>query len=587
MEWLLDVYPIGLFLAASLCWLSLAILWPQRGFTSTAALMGLALSSSMWALSYGLSLSSLDLYDPLGNAASGQPSLWPVISQLSELWFAPCYGIFVLYHHRYRLTRSSVTVLSALPLLHSLLLLSNPTEAVTALRLPSNWAVLHYSYSYVMLSLGVVLLPRTSFAYVSQRTSSGLWHWQRWEAYSYLPLAGIVSMLGISLDVFLSQPVHLAPLSASVSTALLVRYTLRHQLVNIAPVARSAVVESISQGVLVVDRAGHIVDVNQAAKNLLGLEASAILSQPAEEVFAKKQGIIGHYRDVAQTELETLRAGGRAFDIRISPLLYRQRNYGQVVVLRDVTERVEFEQELRRAKGAAEAASYAKSQFLANMSHELRTPLTAIIGFSELLMSQDLETEHHEYVQEIHQAGKHLFAIVSDVIDYATLEADDNPLEVSSFNVADLLHEAAQAAHGSIRQQGNQLSVLADDKLGTISSDRGKLARILAQLLSNAGKFTHEGQITLAAKRRLGRKGIEIKVIDTGIGIAPEHLHSIFTAFRQIDESYTRRYGGSGLGLALCERLCKQLGGSIVVESRLGEGSSFTVRIPEDPQQAL
>jgi signal transduction histidine kinase/CheY-like chemotaxis protein len=264
-------------------------------------------------------------------------------------------------------------------------------------------------------------------------------------------------------------------------------------------------------------------------------------------------------------------------------------NEAQRVTIR---ERERAAEALREAKEAAESASRAKSTFLANMSHELRTPLTGIIGYSELLQ-RDVErfgkAELLPDLLRIHKAGNHLLAVINDILDLSKIEADKMAIYTEHLDIAALLKDVIVTAHPLIEQNGNTIKADLPADLGVMYSDSTKIRQILLNLLSNAGKFTEQGHITLRATREGSTAGdwICINVTDTGIGISAEQIDRLFTEFTQADPSATRKYGGTGLGLALSRRLSRLLGGDITVTSTTGHGSTFAVRLPAsiDEQQ--
>jgi len=238
-----------------------------------------------------------------------------------------------------------------------------------------------------------------------------------------------------------------------------------------------------------------------------------------------------------------------------------------------------------QANEAARQASQAKSSFLANMSHELRTPLNAILGYSEMLAETAEESGQREMaadLQKIQTAGKHLLGLINDVLDLSKIEAGKMRLYLETFEVRRVVEEAAVTARPMIEQKGNRLDVRMPEGLGSIREDITKVRQVLLNLLSNAGKFTEKGVVTLEVRRDVGNAGnwVFFRVSDTGIGMTPEQRARLFEAFVQADAGTMRKYGGTGLGLAITRKLCLLMGGDIDVESTPGRGSAFTVRLP-------
>ncbi len=236
---------------------------------------------------------------------------------------------------------------------------------------------------------------------------------------------------------------------------------------------------------------------------------------------------------------------------------------------------------LEEAKDAAEQASRAKSAFLASMSHELRTPLNAVIGYSEMLEEEVTEAGQSEFVpdlRKIRAAGKHLLHLINSVLDLSKVEAGKMDVHLETAELEPLLEEVTSTVEPLVRERNNTLHVRIAPGLGSMSVDPVKLRQVLLNLLSNACKFTEHGTVTLTADR--GDGWATFAVTDTGIGMTPDQQQRLFTAFSQADSEISRKYGGTGLGLALSRRFCQLMGGDVTVDSAAGEGSTFTVRLP-------
>jgi signal transduction histidine kinase/ActR/RegA family two-component response regulator len=240
---------------------------------------------------------------------------------------------------------------------------------------------------------------------------------------------------------------------------------------------------------------------------------------------------------------------------------------------------------LTDAKDEADRANNAKSEFLAKMSHELRTPLNAVLGYSEILLEDaeiDGNGEQIADLQKISAAGKHLLAMVNDILDISKIEAGKMELHLETVDLGHLIDEVELTGRPLATKNTNSFAVQRGENLGSIVSDATKLRQTIFNLLSNAAKFTHNGQITLTATRSRHEDGewITISVRDTGIGIGVAQQAALFSNFSQASASITAKYGGTGLGLSLSQNLCRLMGGNISVESELGHGATFTIRLP-------
>ena len=255
-------------------------------------------------------------------------------------------------------------------------------------------------------------------------------------------------------------------------------------------------------------------------------------------------------------------------------------------LVRDVTDTKRLEEELTEARDRAEAGARAKSEFLANMSHELRTPLTSVIGFSGLLQESAVIPEaERRYVDRIATASEALLGVINDILDYSKLEADAVSLEPRAFDPAGMARAAVAMVEGQCKTRGLSLAVSVDPGLPpALVGDEGRLRQVALNFLSNAVKFTAEGEVRLDVEWSDGQ--LRVAVSDTGIGVPAEKIETLFERFSQADTSTTRLYGGTGLGLSISRRLIEMMGGAIGAESRPGEGSTFWFEVPLLPAEA-
>ncbi len=348
------------------------------------------------------------------------------------------------------------------------------------------------------------------------------------------------------------------------------------------------ILHSMLDGLLVVGPDGSIRTVNAACCRLLGYTERELLGQPVSAfLLAPIQGQTPATSARPREGTARTRSGGWLPVLVSSAELPGQpgEEVSSVWLFRDITRLKTTQNALITAMREAERANRAKSQFLANMSHELRTPLNAIIGYSEMLLEEATEAGRADLVgdlRRINGAGQHLLGLINDVLDLSKIEAGKMEVTPENFAVSSVVDDVVATIQHIVEDRSNRLTVDVAADLQPMYSDQLKVRQILFNILTNAAKFTHDGQIRFTVRPIKEQDGtwIEFTTSDTGIGMTQEQIDKVFGEFLQADSSTTREYGGTGLGLAISRRMARMLGGDITVTSTLGEGSTFIVRLP-------
>ncbi|MFP4597382.1 MAG: PAS domain-containing sensor histidine kinase [Persicimonas sp.] len=365
-----------------------------------------------------------------------------------------------------------------------------------------------------------------------------------------------------------------------------------------------AILETAPDGIVTADGQGRIYSANRAAAKIFEMKRDEIVGAMLRELVPSIAAAENQSGDNTTAILLTRgvehtgrRANGDEFPLEVNMgfLPSGVGEAGMVLIFRDIAGRKRVERELRAARDRALDASEAKSQFLANMSHELRTPLNGVIGYADMLREEiHLAREEGRGIKpkqfladlgRITGSGKHLLGIVEDILRLSTIESGDAELDIETFDICELVDEIAERLQARADDSGNDFRVDCDASVGQMRSDRDKVRQILRNLLTNAFKFTHDGRVELRVCRQPHPQHGEMvvfEIADTGIGMSQGQLDTIFEAFNQADNSSTRRFGGTGLGLTITHDFCRLLDGGIDVESTVDRGSTFTVRLPAD-----
>jgi signal transduction histidine kinase/ActR/RegA family two-component response regulator len=333
----------------------------------------------------------------------------------------------------------------------------------------------------------------------------------------------------------------------------------------------------IGQGILMLDVDGRLRIVNHRAAELLGHAEGLTIGETLPDDVVRLLALGEDHSDPRD-----VRVGDREIELATAPM----PDGGRLITLTDITAHRQNEAVLAEARDRAEAATRTRTAFLATMSHELRTPLNGVVGTMRLLEDCDDPEERSLYLGTMSQSAEHLLQIIDDILDITKLEADRITLDRAPFAVASTLRTAVELVGPRARDKGLAIDVeIAADVPPVLVGDAARLRQVLVNLVGNAVKFTERGCVILRADRvpptaAVHPGALRIRVQDTGIGIAQEHLGSLFLKFSQLDGSITRRFGGTGLGLAISRELIEKMGGEITVTSTLGEGSTFTLVVP-------
>jgi PAS domain S-box-containing protein len=349
--------------------------------------------------------------------------------------------------------------------------------------------------------------------------------------------------------------------------------------------------EQSNDAIIIHDTNGNIIDVNQMACDLFGYSQDELKQKSIIDLIAPEEieKITAEFINIFTTgssrqETKMIRPDGTVIYVDVNATLLKNQGNLVQAVGRDITDRIKAKNAMQNAKIEAETANRTKSEFLANMSHELRTPLNSIIGFSDIMLDGivgELELKQEHYLQNISDSGKHLLDLINSILDISKIEAGKMDLYYEEINAERTAYEIISMMQTLTTKKNIVVDVHVPDGLPMINADRSKIKQVLYNLLGNAIKFTdNKGNITIHAA--VENRKMQISVIDTGIGISHDDQKKLFKPFSQIDSSTSRKYAGTGLGLALVKDIVELHGGRIWVESEVGEGSNFTFEIPID-----
>lgn len=578
--------------------------WSRRGEPGVAAFLCTSVGLAAWSLFYSLEIMSAEFAAKL---------LWHKLVYTTLVLVPGPWALFLYYYdtRTKRVPRWIPWGLAIEPLFFVLLTWTNDRyhqllwqsvtlrgeiPELTFERGAFFWV--HTGYSYILILVATFFFVRM----LTRAPDIARWQLILLGFTAFFPL--LINVIHV-LELTPFHPLDLTPFALATAGTAASWYAFRFEIWDFLPTARSQIVESLNDGVIVLDVDHVIVDINPAALTLLGIGRNDAVGSPIARLlpdwdgWRRAQGAAS-----ASWELELPCAGG-VYYVDLVYLTLRRPNRrltGALLTLRNVTRRrlaeealveertmlsrriAEQTADLRRANAELARAARMKDEFLANMSHELRTPLNTILGLSEALQEQvygALQERQVRALRNIEESGRHLLALINDILDVSKIEAGKLTLELQPVDV----EAVCQASLGLVRQIAHKKRIdvcyAPDPAVTLMQADERRLKQILVNLLSNAVKFTPEdGTIGLTVTGDRQHERVNFTVWDTGVGIAEADVQRLFQPFVQLDSQLTRRHDGSGLGLALVYRMAELHGGGVNVESEPGQGTRFTVSLP-------
>ena len=585
-------YVIIFVTAGSIAALLALYAWRRRAMPGGIYFVLMMAMVSEWALTSAGEFASLDAATKLS---------WGKISYLAVASVALLWFLFALSYSRREqwLTRSRLILLWIVPLGILALALTNEkhgllwSSVTPSSEAPGSMLVYEHGigvwanliYSYTLLLVGTILFVRTTLR------SPQLYQRQ----VAVLLVGAAIPWIGNVLYVVGVQPLpglDLTPIAFTLTGLAMAWGIFRFHMLDIVPVARDVLIESMSDGVVVLDARSRVVDINPAACQVIGRDASQVVGQRAEAVFADWPGLVEHYQDTADRRVEIAFGTTQWFDLRVSPLYDRRKQLtGRLLVLRDITARKQAEAALQQYTGELEARNAELDAFAHTVAHDLKNPLSVLVGYSELLEDRYTRMDAAKVEQDLHtitQAGDKMTRIIDELLLLASVRKVEQ-VKTQPVDMGHTVEEAQKRVADMIASR--QAVINAPGTWPTVVSYAPWVEEVWVNFISNALKYggsppqvelgfdapANRPTDELACPGADGGSQVRFWVHDNGPGLIPEAQAQLFTEFTRLDQT---RVEGHGLGLSIVRRIIEKLGGQVGVESQVGQGSTFFFTLP-------
>ncbi|PID86850.1 MAG: hypothetical protein CSB13_02255 [Chloroflexi bacterium] len=444
---------------------------------------------------------------------------------------------------------------------------------------------IYSGYSYFLLFWGTVVLIQAAVRFPR------IYRWQSLALVVGVTIPWLANSLHL-LDIGSLPNLDFSPIAFAVSGIVVIWSIGQFSLFDLVPLARREAVDMMRDGVIVLDNKNRVIDMNPASLSIFDTELADVIGVSIDELWSKWSEIVVSFGGVWEANAEICvesDVGKKCFALHITPLVNaRKRVNGRLIVFHDITVYKQTEAALATARDQALAAGRVKTELLARVSHELQTPLNVILGFTELIQMGivgPVNEKQHESLEKILESTRFLTNQVSDLLTLSSIEAGQTDLDCYLFPIQEVVSEVIGKCEGAANEKDLQIVQMNTGKdLKTAYGDQDGITQILTNLVENAIKFSEQGTIKVGALE-YNDTYWALQVSDQGPGIAQEARDLIFEPFRQIDGSMTRIHGGTGLGLTIVKQMAELMGGMVKLESQLGQGSTFTVLLPNEPKE--